>query len=310
MTTSESDASAKAPAHGFRTGYVTIVGEPNVGKSTLMNTVLGAKLSIVTSKPQTTRKSVLGILTTDKAQIIFRDTPGIMTPRYLLQEKMVGYVTTGVADADVIVLMLDASHPDLERLAATPLGDVRQLNRPIILLLNKIDTLTDRKDVLPIMEKFTAMGIFREIIPASGLHAQNTDRLIETITQYLPEGPPLYDPELLSEQPERFFVTELIREQILKQYKQEIPYSVEVVIVQYTERPAPEKLYINAEIIVERDNQKGIIIGKGGEALRKLGSWARVGIEEFLGQPVFLDLFVKVRPDWRQSESRLRSFGY
>lgn len=295
---------------GFKTGYVTIVGEPNVGKSTLMNSVLGAKLSIVTNKPQTTRKNVLGILSTDKAQIIFRDTPGMMTPRYLLQEKMVGYVKTAVADADVILLMLDAGHPDLARLAATPLGDVRELNKPIILFLNKIDTLLERKQVLPIMEQFTAMGIFREILPGSGLHAQNTDRLIDTITEYLPTGPPLYDPELLSEQPERFFVAELIREQILKQYKQEIPYSVEVVIVQYTERPAPEKLFISAEIVVERDNQKGIIIGKGGEALRKLGSWARVGIEEFLGQPVFLELFVKVRPDWRQSESRLRSFGY
>src|SRR5688500_9696086 len=160
MTTADNDAATTQTPKGFRTGYVTIVGEPNVGKSTLMNTVLGAKLSIVTSKPQTTRKSVLGILTTDNAQIIFRDTPGIITPRYLLQEKMVGYVTTGVADTDVILLMLDASHPALERLAATPLGDVRQLNRPVILLLNKIDTLTDRKEVLPIMEKFTAMGIF------------------------------------------------------------------------------------------------------------------------------------------------------
>jgi GTPase len=310
MTTTESNDPAQGTAPGFRTGYVTIVGEPNVGKSTLLNTVLGAKLSIVTNKPQTTRKNVLGIVTNDTAQIIFRDTPGMLTPRYLLQEKMVGYVTSAIADADVILLMLDASHPDLERLASTPLGDVRELHRPMILFLNKIDTLRDRKEVLPIMEKFNEMGIFREVIPGSGMHAQNTDRLIDVIATYLPEGPPLYDPELLSEQPQRFFVAELIREQILKQYKQEIPYSVEVVIVQFKERPMPEKLFISAEIVVERDNQKGIIIGKGGEALRKLGSYARTEIEEFLEQPVFLELFVKVRPDWRHSESRLRSFGY
>ncbi|HVK37159.1 MAG TPA: GTPase Era [Candidatus Kapabacteria bacterium] len=308
MTTTDQNESSSTP--GFRTGYVTIIGEPNVGKSTLLNSMLGAKLSIVTNKPQTTRKNVLGILTSDTAQIIFRDTPGVITPRYLLQEKMLGYVATAVADADVLLLMLDASDPDLERLASTPLGDVRELNKPVILFLNKIDKLLDRKEVLPVMEKFNAAGIFREVIPGSGLHAQNTDHLASVIAGYLPEGPPLYDPELLSEQPQRFFVAELIREQILKQYKQEIPYSVEVVIVQYKERPMPEKLFISAEIVVERDNQKGIIIGKGGEALRKLGSYARVQIEEFLEQPVFLELFVKVRPDWRQSESRLRSFGY
>lgn len=308
MTTTDPTDSALSP--GFRTGYVTIVGEPNVGKSTLLNTMLGAKLSIVSNKPQTTRKNVLGILSTDHAQIIFRDTPGVLTPRYLLQEKMLGYVSTAVADADVILLMLDASHPDLERLASTPLGDVRDLHKPMILFLNKIDTLRDRKEVLPVMEKFNAMGIFREVIPGSGLHAQNSDRLVDAITGYLPEGPPLYDPELLSEQPQRFFVAELIREQILKQYKQEIPYSVEVVVVQFKERPQPEKLFISVEIVVERDNQKAIIIGKGGEALRKLGSFARAQIEEFLEQPVFLETFVKVRPDWRQSESRLRSFGY
>lgn len=308
MTTT--DKTESSPAPGFRTGYVTIIGEPNVGKSTLLNSMLGAKLSIVTNKPQTTRKNVLGILTNDTAQIIFRDTPGVITPRYLLQEKMLGYVTTAVADADVLLLMLDASDPDLERLVSTPLGDVRELNRPVILFLNKIDTLTDRKEALPIMAKFNAMGIFREVIPGSALHTQNTDHLATVLASYLPEGPPLYDPELLSEQPQRFFVTELIREQILKQYKQEIPYSVEVVVVQYKERPMPEKLFISAEIIVERDTQKGIIIGKGGEALRKLGSYARTQIEEFLEQPIYLELFVKVRPDWRQSESRLRSFGY
>lgn len=294
----------------FRTGYVAIVGEPNVGKSTLLNTLLGAKLSIVTKKPQTTRKSVLGILTNDRAQIIFQDTPGVLTPRYLLQEKMVGYVTSALADADLILLMLDVNDPNLERIINTPIGDITKLRKPIILLLNKMDALKDKKEALPIMEKFLSMGAFAEVVPASGLYAQNTDRLVEVLEKYLPLGPLLYDPEIISEQPERFFVSELIREKVMELYKQEIPYSVEVNIVQFKERPQPEKLFISAEIIVERDTQKGIIIGNKGEALKRLGQRARTGIEEFLGQEIYLELFVKVRENWRGSESRLRSFGY
>lgn len=294
----------------FRTGYVAIVGEPNVGKSTLLNTLLGAKLSIVTKKPQTTRKSVLGILTNDRAQIIFRDTPGVLTPRYLLQEKMVGYVTSALADADVILLMLDVNDPNLERIINTPIGDITKLRKPIILLLNKMDALKDKKEALPIMEKFLNMGAFAEIVPASGLYAQNTERLVEVLEKYLPLGQLLYDPEIISEQPERFFVSELIREKVMELYKQEIPYAVEINIVQFKERPQPEKLFISAEIIVERDTQKGIIIGNKGEALKRLGQRARTEVEEFLGQGVYLELFVKVRENWRGSESRLRSFGY
>lgn len=294
----------------FRTGYVAIVGEPNVGKSTLLNTLLGAKLSIVTKKPQTTRKSVLGILTNDRAQIIFRDTPGVLTPRYLLQEKMVGYVTSALADADVILLMLDVNDPNLERIINTPIGDITKLRKPIILLLNKMDALKDKKEALPIMEKFLKMGAFTEIVPASGLYAQNTERLVEVLEKYLPLGQLLYDPEIISEQPERFFVSELIREKVMELYKQEIPYAVEINIVQFKERPQPEKLFISAEIIVERDTQKGIIIGNKGEALKRLGQRARTEVEEFLGQGVYLELFVKVRENWRGSESRLRSFGY
>ena len=294
----------------FRTGYVAIVGEPNVGKSTLLNTLLGTKLSIVTKKPQTTRKSVLGISTTERAQIIFQDTPGVLTPRYLLQEKMVGYVAGALADADLILLMLDVNDPNLERITSTPIGDLTKLRKPVILLLNKMDALKDKKEALPIMEKFLNREAFAEVIPASGLYAQNTDRLVEVLEKYLPIGQPLYDPEIISEQPERFFVSEFIREKVMELYKQEIPYSVEVNIVQFKERPQPEKLFISAEIIVERDTQKGIIIGNKGEALKRLGQRARTEIEEFLGQGVYLELFVKVRENWRGSASRLRSFGY
>lgn len=294
----------------FRTGYVAIVGEPNVGKSTLVNKLVGAKLSIVTNKPQTTRKSVLGIMTSDRAQTIFLDTPGVLSPAYLLQEKMLGYVESALKDADVILLLIDAHAPDLDRLADTPLGAIRDLRKPVILALNKVDALPDRKIVLPMMERFMKLGAFKEVLPISALHGDNVDVLLTMIEDALPAGPPLYDPELISEQPQRFFVSELIREQVLLLYKQEIPYSVEVVVVEFKERPAPAKIYINAEIVVERDTQKGIIIGKKGEALKRLGERARISIEEFLEQPVFLELFVKVRSDWRQSESRLRSFGY
>jgi GTP-binding protein Era len=294
----------------FRTGYAAIVGEPNVGKSTLVNALVGAKLSIVTNKPQTTRKSVLGILSNDQAQIIFLDTPGVLTPKYLLQEKMVGYVESAIQDADVILLMLDATDPTLERLAETPIGDVRELRKPIILVLNKFDRLIDRNTLLPVAAKFLEMGVFAEVVPTSALHNSNVDILPGLIAKHLPVGPPLYDPEMLSQQPQRFFVSELIREQALKLYQQEIPYSVEVAVVEFKERPEPAKIYISADIVVERDSQKAIVIGKGGESLKKLGARARASIEEFLERPVYLELFVKVRRDWRSSEGRLRSFGY
>ena len=299
-----------SPLSSFRSGYVAIVGEPNVGKSTLMNRLVGAKLSIVTRKPQTTRKSVLGIQTTDEAQIIFIDTPGILTPRYLLQEKLAGYVADAVRDADLILLMLDVTDPNIDRLAGTSLGDIRSLGKPVILLLNKMDRVTSKREVLPLIGQFNALGIFQEIVPASGLKGENTDDLIEAVTKYLPYGEPFYDPDMLSEQPQRFFVSELIRERVLEQYRQEIPYSVEVNIVEFKERPEPEKLFISAEIIVERDSQKGILIGKKGEALKQLGARARQNVEEFLGQGVYLELFVKVRKDWRSDESRLKGFGY
>lgn len=294
----------------FRTGYVAIVGEPNVGKSTLVNRLVGAKLSIVSKKPQTTRKSVLGIMTTDRAQMIFLDTPGVLTPNYLLQEKMLGYVQTALQDADMILLLIDVNAPDLERLASTPLAGLKDLRKPVILALNKVDSLQDKKVVLPLMEKFMQLNEFKEVLPISALYGDNADVLLGMIADGLPPGEPLYDPDLISQQPQRFFVSELIREQVLNLYKQEIPYSVEISIVEFKERPEPQKIYIHAEIIVERETQKGILIGKKGEALKRLGERARTGIEEFLEQPVYLELYVKVRGDWRQSESRLKSFGY
>lgn len=294
----------------MHTGYIAIVGEPNVGKSTLVNALVGAKLSIVSPKPQTTRKSVLGIMTADDAQMIFIDTPGVLTPRYLLQQKMVGYIENALRDADVILLMLDATDPDLESLSGTALGELGRLGKPVILAINKVDLLNDKKALLPWMERFITSDVFKEVVPISAKRNENIDRLATVLAMSLPEGEYLYDPELISEQPERFFVAELIREQVLNLYRNEIPYAVEVSIAQFTERQAPAKTYINAEIIVERDTQKMILIGKKGEALKRLGSHARTSIEEFLGVPIFLELFVKVRADWRENEGRLKGFGY
>lgn len=295
---------------GFRAGYVAIVGEPNVGKSTLLNQVLGTKLSIVTRKPQTTRKSVLGIHSDEISQMIFIDTPGALTPKYLLQKKLAGYVAEAVSDADVILLMLDVNEPNIERLASTSLGDIAEIRKPIVLLLNKMDALKDKKEALPLIEKFMKMGIFREVVPASALYAQNTEGLVDILRNYLPQGAPFYDPEVLSEQPQRFFVSELIREQILMNYRQEIPYAVEVNVIEFKERTPPEKIYIHAEIVVERETQKGILIGKQGEALKWIGLKSRTTIEEFLDREVYLELFVKVRKDWRSDEHRLSGFGY
>ena len=294
----------------MHTGYIAIVGEPNVGKSTLVNALVGAKLSIVSPKPQTTRKSVLGIMTADDAQMIFIDTPGVLTPRYLLQQKMVGYIENALRDADVILLMLDATDPDLESLSGTALGELGRLGKPVILAINKVDLLNDKKALLPWMERFITSDVFKEVVPISAKRNENIDRLATVLAMSLPEGEYLYDPELISEQPERFFVAELIREQVLNLYRNEIPYAVEVSIAQFTERQAPAKTYINAEIIVERDTQKMILIGKKGEALKRLGSHARTSIEEFLGVQIFLELFVKVRADWRENEGRLKGFGY
>lgn len=304
------DSPRSSAGPDYRAGYVAIIGEPNVGKSTLLNRLLGVKLSIVTRKPQTTRKSVLGIHSDVDSQMIFIDTPGLLTPKYLLQEKLAGYVSEAVSDADVLLLMLDVNDPSIERLSSTTLGEVTEIGKPIVLLLNKMDILKDKKEALPLIDRFMKMGIFQAVVPASALYGQNTDDLAKVLKEYLPKGEPFYDPELLSEQPQRFFVSELIREQILMNYRQEIPYAVEVHIVEYKERPEPEKIYINAEIVVERESQKGILIGKKGEALKWIGLKSRTTIEEFLERGVFLELFVKVRKDWRSDENRLRGFGY
>jgi GTPase len=287
----------------FRSGYASLIGKPNVGKSTLMNAFLGRKLSIVTAKPQTTRHRVLGVLSGEDHQVIFLDTPGIIQPRYRLQEAMMNVVDTAIADADVLVFMADASRDKPDAFSLERIG-----KRPALLVLNKMD-LIQRQDALPLVAAYDALRSFEEIIPISARTGYNLDVLLDAIRQRIPPGPPYYPPDMISEHPERFFVAEIIREKIFQQFRDEVPYATQVNIVRYEER-TDEKDFIDAEIVVERPTQKGILIGKGGAALKKVGTAARVDIEELVGRPIFLQLHVKVREDWRNRETFLRSYGY
>lgn len=294
-----------------KTGYVTILGLPNAGKSTLLNALLGQKLSITTSKPQTTRKRILGILSDENYQIIFLDTPGILKPAYLLQEKMMGAVIQSVKDADVIILILDvALDPGGEKtLKDSFIYDLlSKSKKPKILLLNKID-LTTQEQINSLIEKLEKTKYFRKIIPISSKLAYNVHSVINEIIECLPEGAKFYPDDIVADENERFFVSEIIREKIFENYKDEIPYSCEVVIADFKEREG-RKDFIQAEIIVEKESQKGILIGKQGAALKKVGEESRASIEEFLRRPVFLDLHVKVKSKWRTDEKMLKSFGY
>ncbi|MCH8245789.1 MAG: GTPase Era [Bacteroidetes bacterium] len=286
-----------------RSGYAALIGKPNVGKSTLINALLGQKISIVTRKPQTTRHRVLGILSEDEFQLILLDTPGIIQPKYGLQRAMMRSVTGAAQEADVLVFIIDATRQKI---------DFRTLDliagKPTILAVNKSD-LVSQDQMLPLAQSYSEEAEFEEVIPISALKGKNLDRLIAAIVDRLPQGPPLYPKDVVSEHPERFFVAEIIREKIFEQFRQEIPYSCQVNVVSFEERKQ-EKTLIHADIVIERDSQKGILIGKKGAALKQIGIRARIDIEEFLGEPIFLNLFVKVRADWRNKEAFLKSYGY
>ncbi len=292
----------------MKAGYVAIVGEPNVGKSTLMNALLQQKISIVTRKPQTTRQRVLGILNREDAQIIFLDTPGLITPKYLLHHRMLQSAEMALRDADVILVMTEVSRGT--ELPPVVVNHVvkHYASKGLMLVINKVDTI-DRRELLPMIDAFAQQGVFREIIPISALRNENLDDLMKTIVRELPEHEPFYPTDIVSEHPERFFVAEFVREKIFEHFRDEIPYSTAVTVREFKEREQG-KTYIAADIIVERESQKGIIIGKNGEALKKVGLAARKEIELFLGRPVFLELFVKVGERWRQNEQWLKRLGY
>lgn len=294
-----------------KSGYAAIVGKPNAGKSTLMNAAIGAKLSIVTPKPQTTRKQVLGIYSDENAQIIFIDTPGVLNPKYELQKVMMGYVGEALETCDLVLFLIDLSNfgKVLDAKSIEILEELKKLKKPIIAVINKIDTYKDIKDVLPVIAYLSTLECFKEIVPISALKNASVDNLIKLIIENLPDGDFFYDPEQIGTQSERFFVSEIIREQIFKMFAQEIPYSTEVNISEFKERE-DGKWYIAADIIVDRKSQKSILIGSGGSQIKRIGEKARVGIEEHLQTEVFLDLFVKVRESWRNNKNMLKSYGY
>jgi GTPase len=294
----------------FRSGYVTIIGEPNVGKSTLMNNLLKQKISIVTNKPQTTRHKVLGILSTDAFQIIFLDTPGIITPRYLLHEAMMRSASSAIADADVLLFMVDATDPKTGSglTQAEAFKRLGGLKKPIFLVLNKVDRC-EKAQLLPIIGAYANAFTFTEVFPLSALKGEGTEELVSALVPLIPVHPPYYPTDIVSEHSERFFVSEIIREKIFLSCREEIPYSTTVDIVEFKEREAG-KWFVSADVIVERDSQKGIVIGKKGAMLKEIGRLARKEIESFVNHPVFLELHVKVREKWREKDEWLKRLGY
>jgi GTP-binding protein Era len=288
-----------------KSGFVNIIGNPNVGKSTVMNTLVGEKISIITSKMQTTRHRIKGIVSGDDFQIVYSDTPGILKPNYRLQENMLKYVDTAITDADIILYVTDVVETFDKN--TDYIEKIKKTDVPVILLINKID-LSDQPKVLELIEQWQDMLPKAHIIPVSAKEKFNIEPIFNLIIENLPEGPAFYPKDELTDRNERFFVQEIIREKILLHYQKEVPYSVEIEVEEFKEE---EKIInIRAIIFVSRDTQKGIIIGHQGKAIKRVGIEARKDIEEFFSKKVFLDLYVKVSKDWRDEEQKLRGFGY
>ena len=288
-----------------KSGFVNIVGNPNVGKSTLMNLLVGERISIATFKAQTTRHRIMGILNTPEMQICFSDTPGVLKPNYKLQEQMLQFSESALQDADVLLYVTDmVETPDKN---SDFLEKVKKQQAPVLVLINKID-LSDQKALTEKVELWHEALPEAEIIPISALHRFNVDNVLKRIQELLPESPAYFDKDQWTDKPARFFVTEIIREKILLYYDKEIPYSVEVVVEQFKE--TERNIRINAVIFVERESQKGIIIGHQGIALKRVSTEARKSLEKFFGKSIYLEVFVKVDKDWRQSDRAMKAYGY
>lgn len=301
-----------------QSGFVNIIGRPNVGKSTLLNALIGERLSIVSSKAQTTRHRLLAFLNDENYQIVFSDTPGILKPSYQLHERMMEYVNEAIDDADVLVCMTDIFE-NIDEIEDFPewkraFKIIQHAHLPVILIINKIDLIGQQSQLEALLEKWqhklkTQTG--REDIQikvTSALHKQNTDSLLKSLLEVLPQGPAFYPKDQITDKPERFFVSEKVREKIFLNFKKEIPYSTECTVLSFKE--LDEIINIEAEVIVERRSQKGIIIGKGGTGIKKIGSEARIDLEDFFQKKIFLALYVKVREDWRNKGNHLNNFGY
>ena len=288
-----------------KAGFVNIVGKPNAGKSTLLNQLMGEKLAIVTQKAQTTRHRIFGIYNEEDVQIVFSDTPGVLDPKYELQEKMMGFVKESLQDADVFLFIVDIS--DKNEPSEFLIEKLNKIPIPVLLLINKIDK-SNQKEMEAAVEHWHNLLPKAEILPISALNAYNTEYILPKLKSLLPENPPYYDKDQFTDKSERFFVNETVREKILLNYEKEIPYSVEVVTELFKEKEGI--IFIDSIIYVERETQKGILIGHKGEAIKKVGTEARLDLEKFFAKKIHLNLFVKVKKDWRKNEKDLKNFGY
>ncbi len=297
-------AASTQPTH--RAGFVNIVGNPNVGKSTLSNRLVGERLSIITSKAQTTRHRIMGIVNGDDYQIVFSDTPGVLKPKFRLQESMLEYSTGALVDADVLLYVTDVVEKPTKN--QDFLDKVAKEKIPVLLVINKIDLLKGNDELMGIIDQWRELLPQAEVFPTSATENFNVDNLMARIVELLPESPPYFGKDALTDRSARFFVTEIIREKILLTYDKEVPYATQVIVEKYDE--SDNAIHIMAVIYVERDSQKGIVIGHRGAKLKRVGTEARKDIEKFFDKRVFLELFVKVERDWRNQENKLRAFGY
>lgn len=288
-----------------KSGFVNIVGNPNVGKSTLMNALVGEKVSIITSKAQTTRHRIIGIVNTDEMQIVYSDTPGVLKPNYKLQESMLNFSESALGDADVLLYVTDV----VEKIDKNEkfLQKVARVECPVFLIINKID-LTDQANLEKVVAEWHELLPNAEIVPISAINKFNVAYIKQRVEQLIPDSPPYFEKDALTDKPARFFVTEIIREKILLYYQKEIPYSVEVIVEEFKE--GENLITIKALIIAERDSQKGIVIGHKGQALKKVGAMARKDIERFFDKKVFLEMYVKIEKDWRNRDNLLKRYGY
>ncbi|MDQ0858340.1 MULTISPECIES: GTPase Era [Bacillaceae] len=292
----------------YKSGFVSIIGRPNVGKSTFLNRVIGQKIAIMSDKPQTTRNKIQGVYTTNESQIVFIDTPGIHKPKHKLGDFMMKVAQNTLKEVDVVLFMINAEE-GYGRGDEFIIEKLQHTKTPVFLIINKIDQIHPDQ-LLPLIDQYRAYYPFKEIIPISALQGNNVDTLLEQIESYLPAGPQYYPADQVTDHPERFIISELIREKVLHLTREEIPHSVAVVIDAIERRDNNQSIYVSATVIVERDSQKGIVIGKQGKMLKEVGQRARVDIEALLGTKVFLELWVKVQKDWRNKMTQLRDFGF
>ncbi|AKM19722.1 GTPase Era [Geobacillus sp. FSL K6-0789] len=293
---------------GYKSGFVAIIGRPNVGKSTFLNRVVGQKIAIMSDKPQTTRNKIQGVYTDEDAQIIFIDTPGVHKPKHKLGDFMMKVALNALREVDLILFMVNAEE-GFGRGEAFIMERLKEVDTPVFLVINKIDRVHP-DELLPLIDQYKDLHPFAEIVPISALEGNNVERLLEQIKERLPEGPQYYPPDQVTDHPEQFIIAELIREKALHLTREEVPHSIAVVVERIERREETGTVYVGAVIVVERDSQKGIIIGKQGRMLKEIGQRARADIEALLGSKVFLELWVKVQKDWRNRLSQLRDFGF